>query len=499
MMNVLLLEHPRNIAPGRCNDIANTPLSSSLITGSIAGLLSKEGHQVHIVEGFLDQLSYEEIGDELEKVRPDILGVHMVYSWKKNLELFAFLETVKSNGPGPLIVVYGFYPTFAYEEILRDCPAIDAALVGEPELTFSELAAGAWQDFRSGKVPGLAWRDGCGKFRMQRRESLADLDSLPFPVRSSGMLRMQEVNIEGSRGCYGRCTFCYINPYYGQCSRWRGRSPENICREIDQVMEQWGKKDFYFVDPNFFGPGQRGQDRAMVIARLLKPKDIRFGIEARVNDIHEDTFSALVDAGLRNILIGLESGRDESLRRLNKMTTVAQNEEALRIIRRCGIEPNVGFIMFEPDATLEDIQVNFDFLQRNDLLKELSITANVLYHPQIILQGTSAYQKMLEEGRLIFETTSYEGSATFRDPKVGLLANLTGRMTNHLFLKMDPIWSGQVEETAAVRDKYGILNRILIKYFTTALEALQSGQSFSLTDMEEMVSRAKDEINAYIP
>ncbi|MEL7567236.1 MAG: radical SAM protein [Dehalobacterium sp.] len=499
VMNVLLLEHPRNISPERCNDIANTPLSSSLITGSIAGLLTREGHQVHMVEGYLDRLSYGEIQDELEKIRPEILGIHMVYGWENNRELFAFLETLRSQGLGPLIVVYGFYPTFAYAEIFRDCPAIDAVLVGEPELTFSELAAGGWQHFRSGEVPGMAWRDDSGKPQMLRRRILANLDSLPYPLRSPAMLRMQEVNIEGSRGCYGGCTFCYINPYYGQCSRWRGRSPENICREIDQVMEIWGKKEFYFTDPNFFGPGQRGQERAIAIARLLNPKNIRFGIEARVNDIHEDSFSALVDAGLRDILIGLESGRNESLQRLNKMTTVAQNEEALKIIRRSGIEPNVGFIMFEPDASLEDIRINFDFLYRNDLLKELSITANVLYHPQIILQGTTAYRKMQEEGRLVLAATTYEGSASFNDPKVGMLANLTGRITNHLFIKMDRIWSGQVEETAAIREKYRALNRILIKYFTDALEVLQSDQSFALTDMEEMVSQAKEEINFLAP
>lgn len=69
------------------------------------------------------------------------------------------------------------------------------------------------------------------------------------------------------------------------------------------------------------------------MASLLKERNITFGIEARVNDIHDKTIKALVDAGLRDILIGLESGRDESLQRLNKMTTVAQNERALEILQ----------------------------------------------------------------------------------------------------------------------------------------------------------------------
>jgi 5-methoxy-6-methylbenzimidazole methyltransferase len=90
--------------------------------------------------------------------------------------------------------------------------------------------------------------------------------------------------------------------------------------------------------------------------------------------------TAFVGAGLRHILIGLESGKDESLRRMIKMTTVAQNEKALRVLRSHGVVPNVGFIMFEPDSRLEDVRINFDFLKRNDLLKNLPVTANVLYH-----------------------------------------------------------------------------------------------------------------------
>ena len=82
------------------------------------------------------------------------------------------------------------------------------------------------------------------------------------------------------------------------------------------------------------------------------------------------------------------------------MTTVAQNERALEILRMHGIEPNVGFIMFEPDSNLEDIRTNFEFLKRNHLLENLAITANVLYHHQIILMGTTAFQQLKSEGRL---------------------------------------------------------------------------------------------------
>ncbi len=56
-MKILMLEHPRAICPERCNDIANTPLSSSLLSGYAAGMLQSRDHQVEILEGYLDRLS----------------------------------------------------------------------------------------------------------------------------------------------------------------------------------------------------------------------------------------------------------------------------------------------------------------------------------------------------------------------------------------------------------------------------------------------------------
>ncbi|OIQ61232.1 coproporphyrinogen III oxidase [Moorella thermoacetica] len=488
-MMVLLLEHPRVIAPERRNDIANTPLTSCLLTGYVAGVLKREGHDVDIVEGYLDNLSYAEIAERVKAMAPDLLGVHMVYQWQRDQLLFDFLEGLKTAGVVSYIAVYGYYPTFAFETILQECRAIDGVVVGEPELTFAELASRLSRGADTENIPGLAWRDAGGKIRCTRRGLVNDLDQLPFPVRTGAMMRLPEINIQGSRGCYGGCTFCYINPFYGQGSHWRGRSPENIVAEIDEIIAKWGKRDFYFTDPNFFGPGERGQRRALHLASLLKSRNISFGIEARVNDIHDETIGALVEAGLRHILIGLESGRDESLKRLNKMTTVAQNEEALRILRRHGIEPNVGFIMFEPGSTLQDVRTNFEFLKRNLLLDNLAVTANLLYHYQIILKGTPAFQKLVSEGRLKVSEDSYEGVVLYENEGVACLAEVMRRITNFLFARMAGVWSGRVKPPAGAPEIYKKVNSLLVECFETLLTALESGEHLNEEERDKFARR----------
>lgn len=494
-MKILLLEHPRNIDPERCNDIANTPLSSCLLTGYVAGLLKSKGHEVVILEGHLDRLTYEDIEASFLSFRPDILGVHMIYHWINDTKLHNFLEKIKYEGNPPYITAYGFYPTIAYSDILQQWPAIDSVIVGEPELTFAELVDSVSGHAVAGDIEGLAYAGSSGEIVFKKREPAEKLDDLPFPVRTEAMLRLPEVNLQGSRGCYGSCTFCYINPFYGNGSKWRGRDPASICEEIKGVISMHGKRDFYFTDPNFFGLGRKGQERAGLIATLLKPLNIRFGLEGRVNDIHDETIGALAEAGLRHILIGLESGSDSSLKRMNKMTTVAQNENAIKVLRRHGIEPNIGFIMFEPDSTLDDIKVNFDFLVRNDLLKNLPVTANVLYHHQIILKGTPAYRQLKKEGRLnIRPSSTYEGVTSFIDPRVAALAHLMRRITNFLFTRMAGIWSGKIMAPINAREKYARANQLLLRIFEENLKALMAGHHIKDEQFDAIAGETESEM-----
>ncbi|MDA8388527.1 MAG: radical SAM protein [Nitrospiraceae bacterium] len=522
-MKIVLLEHPRTQSPERCNDIANTPLSSCLLTGYTAAALLAEGHEVEVIEGYLEGLSYREIGRRVRQAGPDILGVHMVYTWGTGKRLAGFLSRLKKEGAAPFIAAYGYYPTFAAKDLLSGPAgagpfAIDAVLLGEPELTFAALAGRLASGRPHGgrpfsplrdipglaKVPGLATAEnGGGNFMSSPPVIARDLDALRFPLRTGAMWRLPEVSLLGSRGCYGRCAFCHITSFFGDGSRlWRGRSPENIVLEIDSVIDSKGARDFYFTDPQFFGPGAAGQERAIRLASMLGERDIRFGLEARANDIKDKSISALAKAGLRHILIGIESGSDRVLRRLEKMTSVAENEEAIRTLRRYGIEPNAGFIMFEPDSSAEDIKENFRFLKRNGLLGNLQVAANVLSHHQIILGGTETFSALRKEGRLRMETT-YEGMPEFRDPQVRALAVIMRRAANLVFRSMDGIWSGRVPAPPGAENTCRRINDFLVGFFEENLERLSSGgrgggRDLSADIPEDFIHRAVEEAEAKI-
>lgn len=493
-MKVLLLEHPRNIKAKNINDIANAPLSSCLFTGYIAGMLEKD-YKVDIVEGYLEGYDYCTIYNRILEFEPDILGVHLMYQWKTDWELYGFLEKLKQEKLVKHIFSYGYYSHFTFEELLHDCKAVDGVVLGEPETVFCDLISlinkgSDWSD-----VDGIALRDNNNEIKYSYAMPKKDLDNLPFPIRSTVSYNIGEVNIMGSRGCYGGCTFCYINPFIGNSIPWRGRSPQNIIDEIDNIIEKTGLRKFYFTDPNFFGPGNKGQQRALELAALLKKRDVTFGIEARVNDIHENTINALTDAGLRHILIGLESGRQETLKRLNKMTTVEQNERAIRILRKYNIEPNVGFIMFEPDSSVSDLRENFNFLNRNELIKSLDITVNVLYHHQIILKGSKSYKILLENNRLkLSPYSSYEGNPDYENEQVAAFAGIMREITNFIFNQLKFLWDNK-NNFVSEQNYYRRANKILVDLFENVLRYMESGNDIDSIYQEKIINTAEKKLS----
>ncbi len=422
-MSVILLEPPRPGNPNKLEEVVNAPLSACLFTGYIASILYKQKIETEIINAHLYGWSIEQTITHLSKKSFQLLCVHTVYLWERTQDVFDMLSAIKLRNPVVHINLYGYYPTFAYKKILADFPFIDSVTIGEPECTSLDLVKQI-QPGHEMNLPGLAFRNKDGKLIFHPRPPLSNLDQLPYPDRQDINLYQERgivTYIQGSRGCYGYCTFCYLNPFYGQVNQWRGRSAKNIFEEILQLNTQHSQKDFYFSDANFFGPGKAGKERAVTLAELIIAHDlnIRFGFECRANDIDEYSFSKLVMAGLTNVFLGLESGDQASLQRLKKHTTVEENKKAIRLLRNYGIEPTFGFIMFEPNSTIQSIRNNFEFLKEMGIMTTPAVTAHLLHHKQTLFQGTPDYQSMRNgTARANTSFTDYEIFYSIKDPRV---------------------------------------------------------------------------------
>ncbi len=460
-MSIVLLEPPRPQNHSRFEDVVNAPLSACLFTGYIASVLREHKIKTEIVNAHLYDWSIEQTITHLSQKSFQLLCVHTVYSWEKTQDIFDMLSILSSMNSTAHINLYGYYPTFACKNILESFPFINSVTVGEPEFTTLDLAkhilgkkgitSGNFTSRKSTKedkntpplsppsqvgdggvgnffpaetnITGLAFKDANGNIVFNPRSPIQNMDQLPYPDRQDIDLYKKKgivTYIQGSRGCYGHCTFCYLNPFYMQTNLWRGRSAKNIFDEILKLHTEHSIENFYFSDANFFGPGKPGKERAVTLAELILAHDlnIRFGFECRANDIEEYSISRLVIAGLTNVFIGLESGDPASLNRFKKHTTVDENKQAIQLLRDYGIEPTFGFIMFEPNSTLESVRNNFVFLQEMGIMTNPAVTAHLLHHRQTIFEGTPDYQSMIHDSACQGAAfTNYEIFYKIKDPK----------------------------------------------------------------------------------
>ncbi len=424
----------------------------------------------------------------------DIIGVHLVYSWEHTPAVVAMLKAIATRTNAP-VIAYGLYPTFAADHLMRTCPFIDGVVRGEPEETFLEVcfqAGSGNADFS--RIKGLVWRRGGTCVVNPPRDAIRDLDSLPFPHRTRAGLARCGGAILGSRGCYGDCTFCHINAFYGGKPSWRGRSPTNIHAEVKALLPRLSSKYLYFVDANFFGPGESGQRRAEAIAECLEDEaGLSFGLECRANDVRERSLGRLVRAGLRDVFLGIESGSPCCLERINKRASVQQNTAAIALLRRYGIEPHIGFIMFEPDSTMEDVRSNISFLQSNNLLERLTASVDLLYHQGVALMGTRLYARLRDEGRLLaLPEGPYHGKYRFRDERVQICADIISALCRHLLRLMDAPGSSlywqQLYAREDGRPSSGVaaeINRWLVSRFEEALQRLAGDGSASTQEQQD--------------
>ncbi|MCP4023876.1 MAG: B12-binding domain-containing radical SAM protein [Desulfobacteraceae bacterium] len=420
-MKTFILEHPRIASEKRFNDIANTPLWSCLMGGYAAAALEKEGLDTTFFDHAVPGAKFARSRDSILDTNPDLLCINTVYFWEHTPVFFKFLSDLKKLGFTGHINLFGFFPSLVYREILKTCEQVDSIAVGEFEHTLPELANALKDEAPLKTIQGLALRSCLENDRSRMRIPEKNPDIFAFPKRSSleGV-----VTILGSRGCYNHCSFCPVPSFYNQGSLWRGRSPHNIAEEMQTLVNK-GVCKFYFCDPNFIGPGARGKRRIIELMELIKPMNIKFGMETRPQDLDDDILESLVEAGFESLLMGIESGSSNVLERIDKGSGPVQSSKAIELCRRHGIEPEIGFLMFVPDSGLNDLKENMKFLMDNKLLDHVARTANLLSHTQIVLSGTSGYRRF-EEGKRLNKSGmfGFEADVIFLDPAVEWIAKL---------------------------------------------------------------------------
>jgi radical SAM superfamily enzyme YgiQ (UPF0313 family) len=237
--------------------------------------------------------------------------------------------------------------------------------------------------------------------RCYQSEEKPDLARTPIPRWDLIQLRdYAMMSVQFSRGCPFDCEFCDIVAMYGRIPRVK--TPEQILRELDALLEAGWRESVFIVDDNFIGHRTKAKAllRALIDWRRRRKIPIPFTTEASLNLVDDDELLQLmVDAGFKKVFFGIETPVAESLAECGKAPNTGRDlTAAVRKIQRAGIEVMGGFIVgFDSDQP-NVFERQLSFIQESGIVTAMVGLLNAL-------PKTRLFARLTAEGRILRQTT----------------------------------------------------------------------------------------------
>jgi radical SAM superfamily enzyme YgiQ (UPF0313 family) len=154
--------------------------------------------------------------------------------------------------------------------------------------------------------------------------------------------------IQATVGCpHNRCTFCMV---YKNGPPFKIRSVPDIKADLDSARRQYGRgpRTLFFPAGNTIAMKTDDLSTICLYARKIFPELERITIYGSSQYIHQkgaEALKRLAAAGLNRIHVGLESGDDVILKRIQKGTDAAQQIAAGKWVKAAGIELSMYVIL----------------------------------------------------------------------------------------------------------------------------------------------------------
>lgn len=274
---------------------------------------------------------------------------------------------------GTTVVAFGQYAQMNHRAFLR---VADAVVMEEPELISAELARLAAGSLALGSVPALMTEAGLRARPPRRRISVPRpaRDLFPslvhYPAHHSPFGLMG--NIEASRGCHHKCTYCSVyGAYDGGVAAYQA---DSVLADALQLAEE-GVRHFCFIDAEFFNSRTIGVG---VVERLVDAVGpVTFEFTTRVDHVlsRPRELEKLVSLGLRRVTCALEFPSDRILRIFDKHIDVDHMTEAIAEAGRLGFELYPTFIPFTPWVEYDELLGFEDWLVETGLARVTDPTA----------------------------------------------------------------------------------------------------------------------------
>ncbi len=362
-------------------------------------------HEVKI----LDLRIEDNLRQTLYNFKPDVVGVTSLTVQVE--EVKKMMGVIKAFDKNILTVIGGHHATFKPEDF--DSINIDVVVIGEGEITFSELIEHYSRGKSFDNIAGIAYRHSGRLEYTARREYIKDLDKVPAPRRDLVKKYQKKyfylyhnnfATVETSRGCVHNCSFCAVSEFYNRT--YRVKSPHKIVEDIEKT----GADGIFFIDDNFLQDFARSE----ALIKLIEKKGIRKKIFFITRSDHVVQNKHLIKrwkkVGLWGVFIGIDGVNPDSLSSFNKSVSMEQNVTAVKILQENNINI-LAAIIIRPEYAEADFEEVKYFIEDN----KLSSVQLTILTP---LPGSSLYKRKFNE-ILSHNYELYDCMHLLFEPRVG--------------------------------------------------------------------------------
>jgi threonylcarbamoyladenosine tRNA methylthiotransferase MtaB len=281
------------------------------------------------------------------------------------------IRRAKRINPDSIIVVAGCYPQVKKEE-LSDLSEVDI-IIGTDER--NKVVSIVKNYIKSNKKRKTIVNN------IMDTRIYSEKGIRGFQGKTRAIIKIQD-------GCNSYCSYCIIPYTRGNI---RSRQPGDIIKEVKRIARK-GFREIVLTGIHLSSYGKDIEKTSLLdiikrISKIKKIKRIRLGsLEPAI--ITEQFVSELsgIDSFCNHFHLSLQSGSDDTLRRMNRKYTTAEYEKAIKTIR-----DNI-----EDAGITTDLMVGFPGETREEFYETLSFVKKILFNKMHVFkfskrQGTKAY------------------------------------------------------------------------------------------------------------
>jgi anaerobic magnesium-protoporphyrin IX monomethyl ester cyclase len=334
--------------------------------------------EINALEAFPYRSFYECCFDILSKLfsshekKFDYVGISSLFSPSYNNFLDCGLVS-KALFPGALILGGGNIPTNSYEAIYTGpaADAFDALCYGEGEKPLLNLlTAESPQEYLMKSEQWITKHKvvESSSQLILKHDFIEDLDEIPFfdydlcdfekhasnQVTSSfhSVDNKRGFHIMTSRGCPYLCTFCASHKTHGRKMRYH--SLNRVKEDLTRLTMEYGAGTLVFQDDHLMADKDRVYQILKIVGDLGVESLYQNGLTLYALDM--PMLQAFYDAGVRHLVLPVESGSERVLKELmHKPLKLRISERVAKDCRDLGIYTNTNILIGMPGETKQDL------------------------------------------------------------------------------------------------------------------------------------------------